>query len=69
LAREVLLASGAHTTSATPALRKKVIPIGSYIIATEVLPAELAREVSPRKRMIYDSKHRRPFAPKKMLVR
>ena len=56
-AREVVLASGAYTTSATPALRKKVIPIGSYIIATEVLPAELAREVSPRNRMIFDSKH------------
>jgi glycine/D-amino acid oxidase-like deaminating enzyme len=57
LARELLLASGAYTTAATPALRKKVIPIGSYIIATEVLPAELARELSPRNRMIYDSKH------------
>jgi glycine/D-amino acid oxidase-like deaminating enzyme len=57
LAKEVLLATGAYTTSATPALRKKVIPIGSYIIATEVLPADLAREVSPRNRMIYDSKH------------
>jgi glycine/D-amino acid oxidase-like deaminating enzyme len=56
-AREVLLASGAYATEATPALRKKIIPIGSYIIATEVLPAELARELSPRNRMIYDSKH------------
>jgi glycine/D-amino acid oxidase-like deaminating enzyme len=34
-----------------------VIPIGSYIIATEVLRPELARELSPRNRMIYDSKH------------
>jgi glycine/D-amino acid oxidase-like deaminating enzyme len=56
-AKEVLLASGAYTTSATPSLRKKVIPIGSYIIATEVLPADLARELSPLNRMIYDSKH------------
>ncbi len=56
-AREVILASGAYTTAATPALRKKIIPIGSYIIATEVLPADLARELSPRNRMIYDSKH------------
>jgi len=56
-AREVILASGAYTTEATPALRKKIIPIGSYIIATEVLPAELARELSPRNRVIYDSKH------------
>jgi glycine/D-amino acid oxidase-like deaminating enzyme len=56
-AREVILASGAYTTEATPVLRRKIIPIGSYIIATEVLPADLARELSPRNRMIYDSKH------------
>lgn len=56
-AREVILASGAYTTNATPALRKKIIPIGSYIIATEVLPNDLARELIPRSRMIYDSKH------------
>ena len=56
-AKEVLLATGAYTTAATPALREKVIPIGSYIIATEVLPADLARQLSPRNRMIYDSKH------------
>ena len=57
MAREVILASGAYTTAASPALRKRIIPIGSYIIATEVLPADLARELSPRHRMIYDSKH------------
>ena len=56
-AREVLLASGAYTSNATPALRKKIIPIGSYIIATEVLGQELARQLSPKNRMIYDSKH------------
>ena len=56
-AREVLLASGAYTSQATPALRKKIIPIGSYIIATEVLSEDLARELSPKNRMIYDSKH------------
>ena len=56
-AREVILATGAYTTSATPTLRKKIIPIGSYIIATEALPPALASELSPRNRMIYDSKH------------
>ena len=56
-AREVLLATGAYTTEATPALRKKIIPIGSYIIATEILAANLANQLSPRNRMIYDSKH------------
>jgi glycine/D-amino acid oxidase-like deaminating enzyme len=54
---EVILASGAYTTKATPSLLKKIIPIGSYIVATEVLHADLARELSPRNRMIYDSKH------------
>ena len=57
LAREVILASGAYTTAASPELRKKIIPIGSYIIATEVLSPALARELSPRNRMIFDSKH------------
>jgi glycine/D-amino acid oxidase-like deaminating enzyme len=57
VAKDILLASGAYTTEATPGLRKKIIPIGSYIIATEVLPENLARELSPRNRMIYDSKH------------
>ncbi|HXM98440.1 MAG TPA: FAD-binding oxidoreductase [Candidatus Dormibacteraeota bacterium] len=56
-AREVLLASGAYTTPATPVLQKKIIPIGSYIIATAQLSPALARELSPRNRMIYDSKH------------
>jgi glycine/D-amino acid oxidase-like deaminating enzyme len=57
VAREVVLATGAYTTAATPALRRKIIPIGSYIIATEVLSPDVARELSPRNRMIYDSKH------------
>ena len=57
LARDVLLGSGAYTTNASPALRKKIIPIGSYIIATEALTEDLARGLSPKNRMIYDSKH------------
>jgi glycine/D-amino acid oxidase-like deaminating enzyme len=55
--REVIVATGAYTADATPELRRKLIPIGSYIIATEILPPELAKELSPRNRMIYDSKH------------
>ena len=57
LARDVLVATSGYTSSATPALRKKIIPIGSYIIATEPLPESLAKELSPRNRMIYDSKY------------
>jgi len=50
--KEIILASGAYTSAATPTLRKKIIPIGSYMIATEQLPETLARELSPRNRMI-----------------
>jgi len=56
-ARDVLVGTSGYTGAATPQLRQKLIPIGSYIITTEVLPEALARELSPRGRMIYDSKN------------
>ena len=56
-ARDVMVATSGYTGAATPALQKKIIPIGSYIIVTEVLPDAVARELSPRNRMIYDSKN------------
>jgi glycine/D-amino acid oxidase-like deaminating enzyme len=56
-ADNIFIATSGYTSSATPALRKKIIPIGSFIIATEQLPETLALELSPRNRMIYDSKH------------
>jgi len=56
-AREVFVGTSGYTGKATPVLQKKLIPIGSFIITTEVLPEALARELSPRNRMIYDSKN------------
>lgn len=56
-ARNVLVATSGYTSATTPALQKKIIPIGSFIIATERLPDRLTRELSPRNRMIFDSKH------------
>jgi len=56
-AQRVFVGTSGYTGSATPALRRKIIPIGSYIITTEVLPEAVARELSPHNRMIYDSKH------------
>jgi glycine/D-amino acid oxidase-like deaminating enzyme len=52
----VLVASGGYSGAAMPALRRKIVPLGSYIIATEPLPEGLTRELSPRNRMIFDSK-------------
>ena len=56
-ASDVFVGTSGYTGAATPALRKKIIPIGSYIITTEVLPEAQAHELSPRNRMIYDSKN------------
>jgi glycine/D-amino acid oxidase-like deaminating enzyme len=56
-AHDVFVGTSGYTSSATPELQKKIIPIGSFIITTEVLPAPLAKELSPRNRMIYDSKN------------
>jgi len=56
-ARNVLVGTSGYTGAATPALRKKIIPIGSFIITTQVLSEGLARELSPRNRQIYDSKN------------
>ena len=53
----VLVGTSGYTGAATPALRRKIIPIGSFIITTEVLPEALARELSPKNRQIYDSKN------------
>ncbi len=54
-ARDVLVATSGYTSGTTPALRRRIIPIGSYIIVTEILPEALAAEISPRNRMIYNS--------------
>jgi glycine/D-amino acid oxidase-like deaminating enzyme len=56
-AHDVFVATSGYTSQATPALQKKIIPIGSFIITTEILPEKLAFELSPRNRMIYDSKN------------
>jgi glycine/D-amino acid oxidase-like deaminating enzyme len=56
-ARHVLVGTSGYTGTAIPALRKKIIPIGSFIITTEVLSEALANELSPRNRQIYDSKN------------
>lgn len=55
-ADQVVVATGAYTGQESPWLQQRIVPIGSYIIATEPLPEGLAREVSPRNRMMYDSK-------------
>jgi glycine/D-amino acid oxidase-like deaminating enzyme len=56
-AEKILAATSGYTGPATKDLQRKIIPIGSYIIATEPLEPELAHELIPRGRMIFDYKH------------
>lgn len=57
IARDVVVGTNGYTDGAVPALRRRLIPIGSYIIVTEVLPEDLAAELSPRGRMFFDTKN------------
>jgi glycine/D-amino acid oxidase-like deaminating enzyme len=56
-ARDVLVATNAYTDGVAPALRRRIIAIGSYIIATEPLPEDVAREISPNGRAYFDTKN------------
>ena len=56
-ARDVLLATNAYADGAYPHLERKVLPMGSFIIATEPLPAELAATVLPTRRMAFNDRN------------
>ena len=56
-ADEVLLATNGYTDDAAPALQRRLIPIGSYIIVTAPLGDDLASRMVPKRRMVFDSRH------------
>jgi glycine/D-amino acid oxidase-like deaminating enzyme len=55
-ARQVLLATNGYSGPLSPWHRRRVIPIGSYQIATEPLGADRVRALIPRGRNIVDSR-------------
>jgi glycine/D-amino acid oxidase-like deaminating enzyme len=56
-ARDVFVATNGYTDGVVPSLRRRIIPIGSYIIASEPLPEALAHELSPKGRAFFDTKN------------
>ena len=54
-ARDVIIATNGYTTDLTPWLQRRVIPIGSYVIATEELPIELVDTLFPTDRIASDT--------------
>jgi glycine/D-amino acid oxidase-like deaminating enzyme len=55
--RDVLFATNGYTDQAAPALQRRFVAIGSYIVATAPLEPDRAASILPRRRMAFDSKH------------
>jgi glycine/D-amino acid oxidase-like deaminating enzyme len=55
-AGEVLVATNGYTGSLVPHLRRGVVPIGSYVVTTEPLGADMAARLVPGGRMLWTSR-------------
>ncbi len=55
-ARNIIVATNGYTRALTPWQQRRIIPIGSYIIATEPLEPGLIQRLIPNRRMINDSR-------------
>lgn len=55
-ARALIMATNATNDGLVPELQRSVLPLGSFIIATEQLPSEQLNEISPNNRMMVDSR-------------
>jgi glycine/D-amino acid oxidase-like deaminating enzyme len=56
-AGDLLAATNGYTDRAVPWLQRRLVPIGSYIIATEPLIADHAASLIPKRRMVFDSNY------------
>tara|TARA_R110002074_G_scaffold181636_3_gene346294 strand:+ start:728 stop:2050 length:1323 start_codon:yes stop_codon:yes gene_type:complete len=54
-AKDVIVATNGYTTGATPWFQRRIVPIGSNIIATEPLPMELMDRLFPTNRIASDT--------------
>jgi glycine/D-amino acid oxidase-like deaminating enzyme len=57
-ARDVIVATNGYTGPLTPGLRRRLIPVPSYMIATEPLPPGTVERLVPGGRMIVESRSR-----------
>jgi glycine/D-amino acid oxidase-like deaminating enzyme len=56
-ADQVVLATSGYTGGLVPWLRRRIVPVGSFIIVTEPLDPAVAAELLPHRRVASDSKH------------
>ena len=55
-ANKVIIATNGYTGSLTPRLQRRVIPIGSYVIATEPVEKDLMDQLMPKNRIVSDTR-------------
>jgi glycine/D-amino acid oxidase-like deaminating enzyme len=55
-AKDVVIATNGYTGDLTPRLKRRIVPVGSYIIATEELPDDIIRTLIPNNRAVADSR-------------
>ena len=55
-AREVVVATNGYTGTVSPWQRRRVVPIGSYMIATEPLPKDVMDRTMPSDRIVSDTR-------------
>lgn len=56
-AGQVVVATSGYTGSVTPWLRRRIVPIGSFIVVTEPLDPAVVDELLPHRRVASDSNH------------
>lgn len=55
-AGNVIIATNGYTGDVTPQFKRRVVPVGSYIIATEEFSPEMAKSLSPKNRGFADTR-------------
>jgi glycine/D-amino acid oxidase-like deaminating enzyme len=56
-ARQVLIATNGYTTGLVPWLTRRVVPVGSFMLATAPLSSALLDRLMPRRRVINDTRN------------
>jgi glycine/D-amino acid oxidase-like deaminating enzyme len=54
--RELVVATNGYTEGVTPWQRRRIIPIGSYMLATEAMDLERAQRLMPKQRVFSDTR-------------
>jgi glycine/D-amino acid oxidase-like deaminating enzyme len=54
--RELVVATNGYTSNITPWQRRRIIPIGSYMLATEPMDLDRASQLMPRQRVFSDTR-------------